>query len=100
MPSFTNQGINLYYRDRGAGEAVIFLHEFGGDARSWDYQMTYLSHHGSLFRTLALNARGYPPSDVPETADAYGWKENRDDVIALLDNLQIEKAHMLSLIHI
>ena len=34
MPSFTNQGINLYYRDRGAGEAVIFLHEFGGDARS------------------------------------------------------------------
>ncbi len=97
MPSFINQGINLYYRDRGAGEAVIFLHEFGGDARSWDYQMNYLSHHGSLFRTLALNARGYPPSDVPETADAYGWKENRDDVIALLDNLQIEKAHMVGL---
>ena len=41
MPSFTNQGINLHYRDRGAGEAVIFLHEFGGDARSWDYQMNY-----------------------------------------------------------
>ena len=73
MPSFTNQGINLYYRDRGAGEAVIFLHEFGGDARSWDYQVDYLSRHGSHFRALALNALGYPPSDVPETADAYGW---------------------------
>ena len=76
MPSFTNQGINLNYRDKGAGEAVIFLHEFGGDARSWDQQIDHISQHNHpRFRSLALNARGYPPSDVPETADAYGWKE-------------------------
>ncbi len=97
MPSFTNQGISLYYRDKGAGEAVVFLHEFGGDARSWDYQVECLRHHSRRLRTLVLNARGYPPSDVPENADAYGWKENRDDVIALLDHLQIEKAHMVGL---
>ena len=45
MPSFTNQGINLNYLDKGAGEAVIFLHEFGGDARSWDQQIDHISQH-------------------------------------------------------
>ena len=54
MPSFTNQGINLYYLDKGAGEAVIFLHEFGGDARSWDYQVDYLSTHGSSFQSTCI----------------------------------------------
>lgn len=98
MPSLTNQGIKLNYRDEGAGEAVVFLHEFGGDARAWDQQINHLSQHNHCqFRSLALNARGYPPSDVPETADAYGWQENRDDVIALLDHLQIKKAHMVGL---
>ena len=98
MPYFTNQGINLYYRDKGAGEAIIFLHEFGGDARSWDQQVDHVTQHNHLqFRCLALNARGYPPSDVPKTTDAYGWQKNRDDVIALLDHLQIEKAHLVGL---
>ncbi len=98
MPFFIHQGIRFNYRDEGSGEAVVFLHEFGGDARSWNQQIDRLSQHSRCrFRSLALNARGYPPSDVPKTADSYGWQENRDDVIALLEHLQIEKAHIVGL---
>jgi pimeloyl-ACP methyl ester carboxylesterase len=98
MPSFQHDGLTLFYEDKGAGRPVIFLHEFGGDVRSWADQLHYFCKDaGSARRALALSARGYPPSDVPEQAEQYGWQQNRDDVIALLDHLCIEQADLVGL---
>ena len=62
VPFIESQGVRLYYEEAGSGTPVLFAHEFGGDMRSWEPQMRFLSRY---FRCIAFNARGYPPSDVP-----------------------------------
>jgi pimeloyl-ACP methyl ester carboxylesterase len=49
------------------------------------------------FRCIAYNARGFPPSDVPEDPERYSQAHARDDVIALLDHLTIERAHVVGM---
>src|SRR6202008_875269 len=46
---------------------------------------------------VAYNARGYPPSDVPEDPARYSQERARDDIRAVLDALGIAKAHVVGL---
>jgi pimeloyl-ACP methyl ester carboxylesterase len=94
MPNFTSDQINLFYDDLGEGSPLLFLHEFGGDTRSWKQQV---AHFSSTHRCLALACRGYPPSDVPMHAQDYGWQKNIDDAIALLDHLCIPSTKVIGL---
>ncbi|HJS85076.1 MAG TPA: alpha/beta hydrolase [Acetobacteraceae bacterium] len=90
----TNDGVRLYFEETGAGTPVIFVHEYAGDFRSWEPQ---LRHFGQRYRALAFNARGYPPSDVPETVERYGQARAADDVAAVLDHLGLDRAHVVGL---
>jgi pimeloyl-ACP methyl ester carboxylesterase len=95
MPHATaTDGIRLYYEEAGSGNAVIFVHEFAGDHRSWEPQMRYFSRR---YRCIAYNARGYPPSDVPDEPSKYSQERARDDVIAVLDHLGVQEAHVVGL---
>ena len=95
MPKITtDDGVALHYEETGAGTPVVFVHEFGGDARSWEPQVRYFSR---LYRCIAFNARGYPPSDVPEDFNRYSQERARDDIRAVLDGLRIERAHVVGL---
>ncbi len=85
-------GTKLYYEEAGTGTPVIFVHEYAGDYRSWEPQMRYLSR---LYRCITFSQRGYPPSDVPTADDAYLQPVFRDDVIAVLNHLKIDKAHVV-----
>jgi pimeloyl-ACP methyl ester carboxylesterase len=49
------------------------------------------------YRCIAYNARGYPPSDVPEAVEAYSQDRARDDILAVLDGLSIERAHIVGI---
>ena len=89
MPFADSSGVRLHYEDTGSGTPVLFLHELGSDIRQWRGQTGPLS---SRFRCIAYNARGYPPSDVPTTDDAYVWERFVDDIGAVLDHLLIERA--------
>ena len=90
----TDDGVKLWYEESGSGIPVVFVHEFGGDIRSWEPQ---LRHFARNFRAIAFNARGYPPSDVPEDVSMYGQQRATDDILAVLDALEIEKAHIVGL---
>jgi pimeloyl-ACP methyl ester carboxylesterase len=90
----TEDGIQLFYEETGAGTPVIFVHEFAGDLRSWEPQ---LRHFGRRYRSVAFNARGYPPSDVPESPRAYSQALAADDIKAVLDHLGIERGHIVGL---
>ncbi|HTO48883.1 MAG TPA: alpha/beta hydrolase [Burkholderiales bacterium] len=90
----TNDGVKLHYEDAGSGDTVVFVHEFAGDHRSWEPQLRYFSRR---YRCVAYNARGYPPSDVPDDVEKYSQARARDDVIAVLDHLKVDKAHVVGL---
>ena len=90
----TKDEVNLYFEESGTGTPVIFIHEYAGDYRSWEPQVRYFSRR---YRCITYNARGYPPSDVPENPDAYGQDMARTDALAILDHLGIDRAHIVGL---
>jgi pimeloyl-ACP methyl ester carboxylesterase len=56
-----------------------------------------LRHFGRRYRAIAFNARGYPPSHVPESPSSYSQALAADDIKAVLDHLAIEQAHVAGL---
>lgn len=90
----TKDNVRLYYEEAGCGTAIIFVHEFGGDYRSWEPQMRYFSrrHH-----CITFSARGFSPSDVPATVSSYSQRFAVEDILAVMDAAQIEKAHIVGL---
>jgi len=94
VPTARVDAVNLYYEEEGAGQPLVFVHEFAGDYRSWHPQVRFFSRR---YRTIAFNARGYPPSDVPEGAEAYSQDRAAEDIRGVLDALKIAKAHVCGL---
>jgi len=90
----TDDGVRLYCEEAGAGTAMLFVHEFAGDHRSFEPQMR---HFARSYRCIAYNARGYPPSDVPESVASYSQDRARDDVLAVLDGLAVDRAHIVGI---
>jgi pimeloyl-ACP methyl ester carboxylesterase len=90
----TNDGVKLYFEETGSGLPVILVHEFAGDLRSHEMQMR---HFGKRYRTIAYNARGFPPSDVPEQVSSYSQGNAADDILAVLDHIGVPKAHIIGL---
>ncbi len=87
-----SDGVKLHVEACGSGTSVIFVHEFAGDHRSWEPQIRFLSRS---HRCISFAARGYLPSDIPSDPDAYGQDVARGDVIAIMDALEIAKAHIV-----
>jgi pimeloyl-ACP methyl ester carboxylesterase len=95
MPHLTtDDGIRLYYEEAGSGAPVIFVHEFAGDYRSWEPQVRYFSRR---YRCIAFNARGWPPSEVPQDVARYSQARACEDIRSVLDALNIDKAHIVGL---
>lgn len=90
----TKDRVRLYYEEAGSGTPILFCHEFAADFASWEPQLRYFARR---HRCIAYSARGYLPSDVPASVEAYSHETFRDDAIAVLDHLQIEKAHVVGL---
>ena len=90
----TDDGVRLYYEESGDGTPMVFVHEFAGDHRSFEPQMR---HFARRYRCIAFNARGYPPSEVPEALASYSQDRARDDILAVLDALSIERAHIVGI---
>jgi len=90
----TRDNVRLHCEEAGSGTPLIFVHEFAGDWRAWEPQMRYFARR---YRCVTFSFRGYHPSDVPEKPDAYGYETFRDDVIAVMDHLKIDKAHVCGL---
>ncbi len=86
--------VRLYYEETGHGTPVVFAHEFSGDHRSWEPQVRAFSRR---HRCITFAARGYVPSDVPEDPSAYSQDIAVTDVVAVLDALDIDRAHLVGL---
>ena len=90
----TSDGIKLEVRTVGSGEPLVFAHEFSGDARSWDAQVGFFSRY---YRCTIYCARGYPPSEVPTSVDAYNQTRAAEDLADVVRAVADGPAHVVGL---
>lgn len=94
MPFIDSDGVRLYAEETGSGTPVVWVHEFAADYRTWEGQVRRFSRD---YRCVTYNARGYPPSDVPGSGEAYTYEHHREDLRAVLDGFGIGAAHIVGL---
>ena len=94
MNVVTSDGVELHVRSAGRGAPLVFVHEFSGDARSWDPQVGYFSRY---FRCTVYCARGYPPSEVPPAVAAYSQERAADDLADVVRSVANGPAHIVGL---
>ena len=90
----TDDGVRLYHEVTGSGTPLVLVHEYAGDHRSWELQVR---HFARQYRVVTFDARGYPPSDVPPDVASYSQDRAADDIAAVLDHLEIDRAHVVGL---
>lgn len=78
----------------GSGtETIIFLHGIGGNKSNWAAQMAYFADKG--YRAVAWDVRGYGDSDDYE--GPFDFEAISADLLRLMDELSVEKAHLVGL---
>jgi len=80
-------GVNIYYETYGKGFPIVFLHPFSTNGYIWYFQtFTFAQNH----QCIVIDERGHGRSDKPQ--QGYAIKEMAADVVAVLDDLKINKA--------
>lgn len=89
MPAITTRdGVQIYYKDWGKGQPVVFSHGWPLTADAWEDQMVFLAAHG--YRCIAHDRRGHGRSSQPWTGndmDTYAA-----DLAALAETLDLNQA--------
>ncbi len=89
MPTIaTSDGIEIFYKDWGSGQPIVFSHGWPLSADDWDPQMTFFQGQG--FRVIAHDRRGHGRST--QTADGHDMDHYADDLAALTQHLNLRDA--------
>jgi pimeloyl-ACP methyl ester carboxylesterase len=86
-------GVGIDYEVHGAGRPVVLLHGFPDTGRLWRHQVPALAEAG--FQVIVPDLRGYGRSDKPGAVDAYSIPLLAGDVMAILAELGIGRAHVV-----
>ena len=92
MPYANNQGIKIHYQVEGNGPPLVMHHGFGGFLETW-YDMGYVAALKDDYQLVLMDSRGCGASDKPHDREAYTLALRVADVVAVLDDLNISKAH-------
>lgn len=92
MPDVTRDGVSIHYEVEGDGPPLVFSHGWIGSAQRWR-DTGYVDALDDAFRLVMIDARGHGSSGKPDDAAAYVLSEQVGDVVAVLDDLGIERAH-------
>jgi pimeloyl-ACP methyl ester carboxylesterase len=94
VPEAGVNGVRVYYEVVGSGVPLVFVHEFAGDSRSWDPQVRFFARR---YQAITYNARGYPPSEVPEDPAVYSQDAAVEDLRSLILHLGVVPPHLCGL---
>jgi 2-succinyl-6-hydroxy-2,4-cyclohexadiene-1-carboxylate synthase len=83
--------VNIHFQDyQQAGEAVVFLHFSGANLMMWQRALPFLQDG---HRLILVDMRGHGKSDKPDTG--YHMDELAQDIVAVMDHLKLEQAHVV-----
>jgi non-heme chloroperoxidase len=82
----TKDGVQIFYKDWGVGQPVVFSHGWPLNADVWDDQMVFVASNG--FRAIAHDRRGHGRSS--QTWDGNDLNTYADDLAALIDQLDLK----------
>jgi len=88
-----SDGVGIEYDVTGAGRPVILLHGFPDSARLWRLQVPALVDAG--FQVIVPDMRGYGRSDRPADVEDYRMHLLAGDVLAVLRDAGVERAHVV-----
>jgi non-heme chloroperoxidase len=84
----TKDGIQIYYKDWGAGQPIVFSHGWPLSADDWDAQMMFFLNHG--YRVIASDRRGHGRST--QTGAGHDMDHYADDLAAVTAHLDLKDA--------
>src|SRR5438874_6606379 len=89
MPSITTKdGVDIFYKDWGSGQPIVFSHGWPLSADDWDNQMLFFLGHG--FRVLGHDRRGHGRSSQPDSG--HDLDHYADDLAAVTEHLDLRGA--------
>src|SRR5579875_3472508 len=86
-------GVGIKSEVTGEGRPVVLLHGFPDSGRLWRHQVAALA--GAGFQVIVPDLRGYGRSDKPADVGAYALPLLAGDVLAILAELGIGRAHVV-----
>ncbi|MDZ4825538.1 MAG: alpha/beta fold hydrolase [Actinomycetota bacterium] len=86
-------GTGIEVEDQGSGPPVLLIHGWPDTHDMWRHQVAALTAAG--YRTIAPDLRGFGASDKPEGVEHYSIPFVVGDLLGVLDNLGVEKAHVV-----
>jgi pimeloyl-ACP methyl ester carboxylesterase len=92
--TLTVKGVKIHYVVEGKGEPVVLIHGLYSSADSNWKKTGVIAELAKDHQVIALDLPGHGQSDKPEKEEAYGL-QMMEDVIAVLDHLKIQKAHIV-----
>ncbi|MFM0504239.1 alpha/beta fold hydrolase [Paraburkholderia caffeinilytica] len=84
----TKDGVEIFYKDWGTGQPIVFSHGWPLSADDWDSQMSFFLNHG--FRVIAHDRRGHGRST--QTAVGHDMDHYADDLATLTAHLDLKNA--------
>jgi non-heme chloroperoxidase len=84
----TNDGVEIYYKDWGSGQPIVFSHGWPLSSDDWDAQMMYFLARG--YRVIAHDRRGHGRS--AQVAGGHDMDHYADDLAALTEHLDLHDA--------
>lgn len=92
MPYADSQGTRIHYQTEGAGPPLVLHHWSLATLEDW-YDYGYVRGLMNDYRLILLDARGHGASDKPHELEAYTLEKRVEDIVAILDDLNIDRAH-------
>jgi non-heme chloroperoxidase len=84
----TKDGVEIYYKDWGSGQPIVFSHGWPLSSDDWDAQMLFFLNHG--YRVIAHDRRGHGRSS--QTGEGHDMDHYADDLAAVTAHLDLKKA--------
>src|SRR6187397_1785694 len=87
MPTITTKyGVDIFYKDWGSGQPIVFSHGWPLSSDDWDTQMLFFLNNG--FRVIAHDRRGHGRSS--QVGDGHDMDHYADDLAAVTEHLDLK----------